>query len=177
MALGAGPHAVGKLEMPLKVDPWNSAALGIGGIVFSTEIHSVDPDGAYAAPILEGQGPLIAGGKQFVPAATNRFQRTQTIYFYTEVYDPSLGSANPPVIDSSVLRMQYRVLDQKTGEVKIDTGLNGVAGYVHPGNPVVPFATRLPVAQLAAGHYRLEVRAAIPSSQETVARVIDFELN
>jgi VWFA-related protein len=176
IAMDAGPNSVGKVEVPLKVDPWNSTALGIGGIAFSTEIHPADQAGASAAPILEGQGPLIAGGKQFVPAATNRFQKSQTIYFYTEVYDPALGSANPPPIDSSTLKMQYRVLDQKTGEVKMDTGLNGVPGYIHAGNPVVPFATRLSVAQLPAGSYRLEVRAAIPLSQDAVARIVDFEL-
>jgi len=169
MAVGAGANAVGKVDMPLKVEPWNSTALGISGIAFSTEARPVDAAGAAAAPILEGQGPLIAGGKQFVPAATNRFGRSQTVYFYTEVYDLAT--------DLSGLKMEYRVLDAKTNDVKVDTGLNGVAGYVRPGNPVVPFATRLSVGQLPAGAYRLEVRATNATGQETVARTVEFELN
>jgi len=169
LAIGTGPNAVGKVTMPLKVEPWNNAALGIGGIAFSTENHPVSPATAATAPILEGEGPLIAAGRQFIPVATNRFAKSQPIYFYTEVYDPA--------VDASGLRMQYRVLDQKTGEVKMDTGLNGVASYVHPGNPVVPFATRLSVAQLPTGSYRLEVIAAVPASQQAVTRSIDFELN
>jgi hypothetical protein len=172
MAMGAGPNAVGKVEMPLTVEPWNSATFGIGGIAFSTETHPVDTSSTSAAPILEGQGPLVAGGKQFVPATTNRFNRSQQIYFYTEVYDPALANSNPPP-----LAMQYRVLDRKTGEVRINTGFNGISGYVQPGNPAVPFATRLPVSQLPAGQYRLEVTAAIPSSGVTVSRNIEFELS
>jgi hypothetical protein len=53
--------------------------------------------------------------------------------------------------------MEYRVLDRRTGEVRQDTGMAGVASYIRPGNPMVPFATRLAVSQLPAGQYRLEV--------------------
>ena len=42
MAIGAGPSAVGKVEMPLKVDPWTGAGLGIGGIAFSTDLRTAD---------------------------------------------------------------------------------------------------------------------------------------
>jgi hypothetical protein len=85
--------------------------------------------------------------------------------------DPALGGANPPSPT-----MQYRILDKKTGEVKLDSGVGSVASFVRPGNPLVPFATRLAVAELPAGSYRLEVRAANPSVQDAVARTVDFEL-
>lgn len=94
------------------------------------------------------------------------------VYFYTEVYEPTLGSANP-----STLSMQVRVLDQKTSELQFDTGMASVAGYVQPGNLMVPFATALPVTQLPPGSYRLEVKAAHSSGPDVVARTIDFELN
>jgi len=48
--------------------------------------------------------------------------------------------------------------------------------FVRAGDPVVPFGTHLPVAQLPAGLYRLEVRAVIPASQEAATRTIDFEV-
>jgi hypothetical protein len=168
---GAGPNAVARLEMPLAVEPWNSASFGISDIALSTEIRAVDPVPSTGGPVLEGRGPLMAGGRQFVPAASNRFRRSGQIYFYTEVYDPALGGANP-----SSPTMQYRILDKKTGEVKLDSGVGSVASFVRPGNPLVPFATRLAVAELPAGSYRLEVRAANPSVQDAVARTVDFEL-
>jgi len=174
LAIGAGSNAVGKLEMPLNVDPWSAASLGIGGIALSTDVRAVDQNAQAAlrdGPVLEGHGPLTAGGKQFVPAATNRFARSAPIYFYTEIYDAALAAANPPG-----LLLQYRILDGKTGEARAETGMAGIGRYVRPGNPVVPFATRLQLEQLPAGLYRMEVRVGILGSQETAARTIDFEL-
>ena len=167
LAMGGGPGLFGKISAPLKVDPWNSAKFGIADIAFSTEARPVDSIAA-VAPILEGQGPLTAGGKEFTPASTSHFQRSDQLYFYTEIYDAEA--------DPATLRLQFRIIDAKTSEVKVDTGLNSIAGYVHNGNPVIPFATRLPVAQLPAGVYRLEVRA-MTSNQDAVVRTADFELN
>jgi hypothetical protein len=170
LAIGAGANGASKLEAPLKIEAWNPASFGIGSIALSTETHPVDTASASAAPILEGQGPLVANGRQFVPAATNRFQRSDKVYFYTEFYDPA-------AIDQSALKMEYCILDQKTGQAKGCSDMVSLASFVHPGNPVVPFATQLPaVAQLPAGQYRLEVRGAIPN-QPMVTRAIDFELH
>jgi VWFA-related protein len=171
MAIGTGPNAVGKVEMPLKVDAWSAASLGMGGVAFSTDMRAADSADPAGGPVLEGHGPLMAGGKQFVPAATNRFARSAPLYFYTEIYDAAVAGANPPTLE-----MQYRILDAKTGEAKAETPMVGIGNYVRPGNPVVPFATRLQLAQLPAGPYRLEVRTGIAGSQEIAVRTMDFEL-
>jgi VWFA-related protein len=176
MAIGASPSAVGKVEMPLEVEPWNSASFGIGGIAFSTDVQPLEPVPAAGGPILEGRTPLVAVGRRFIPAGTTRFRRSDQLYFYTEVYDPALSGENP-AIDQSVLTMEYRVLDRRTGEVRQATGMAGVASYIRPGNPLVPFATRLALSQLPAGQYRLEVRAGHSTGQQTVARTADFDLN
>jgi VWFA-related protein len=171
MAIGAGPSAVGKVEMPLKVDAWSAASLGMGGIAFSTGVRAADSADPAPGPVLEGRGPLMAGGKQFVPAAANKFTRSAPLYFYTEIYDAALAGANPPALE-----MQYRILDGKTGEARAESAMAGIGSYVRPGNPVVPFATRLQLAQLPAGSYRLEVRTQAAGSQEIAVRTIDFEL-
>ncbi len=156
LAVGAGSGAVGKVSVPLKVEPWNAASFGMGSVAFSTSMHDVDA-ASLVAPSLE-TAQMMAGGKMFVPSARNRFGKTEAVYFYTEIYDPALslaaGSAAP------ALTVEYRVLDAKSGTVNVDSGVGGVGSYVRPGNPVVPFATRLPLAQLAAGDYRLEIRTA-----------------
>jgi hypothetical protein len=169
MTIGVGPDAAGQIEAPLEVDPWNSAHLGIGGIALSREAHPAGDSGA--APVLEGRGPLVAGGMRFVPSATGRLRRSERAWFYTEIYDPLLAGQNPPAV-----QVRMRILDRKTGEVKVDTGTAGAASYVHEGNPVVPFATALPLANLPAGSFRLEVTAGDSSGPSTVARSIDFEL-
>jgi VWFA-related protein len=168
LAMGAGPTA-GKKEVALNVEPWSSTNLGIGGIALSTDARPVDPAVAAGGPAPPGS--LVAGGKEFVPAATDRFQRSDRVYFYTEVYDPALAGAN-----AAGLTMQFRILDRKTGDVKQDSGRGSVTNFVRPGNSVVPFATVLPVARLDPGLYRLEVLAANSSAPGTVTRAVDFEL-
>jgi hypothetical protein len=174
MTAAVSPDSAQKLELPLEVPAWNSASFGIGAIAWSTEARPVAAPSASAAPILEGRAPLVAGGKEFVPAATNRFHRSQPVFFYTEVYDPSLDagkSANSPLL------MQYRVIERATGAVKMDTGMLGASGYVTEGDPVVPFATRLPVTQLDPGSYVLEVRAGHSSGTDTITRTARFDLD
>ena len=74
------------------------------------------------------------------------------------------------------LALEYRVVDRNTGEVKKDSGMAGIGGYVRPGNSVVPFATSLPVSALGPGLYRLEVRASHSSGSDVVTRAADFEV-
>ena len=158
LELGAGSDSVGKKEVPLTVEPWNSSSFAMGGIALSHDARPV------AGPIPTGS--LVAGGKVFAPAASNRFLKSGPAYFYTEVYDSAPGS----------LAMEYLIFDAKIGEVKLDTGMAGVGSFVRPGSSVVPFAIALPVGQLAAGSYRLEVRAGHTGAAEVVKRTIDFEV-
>ena len=154
MTVGTG-HSKGKVTLPLNIDPWHESAFGIGGIAFCTEGQSAGREAT-----------LVAGGKDFVLAPGNRFGKSDRVYFYTEVYDPS----------PATLAMEYRVIERNTGDVKLDSGMAGVAGYVHPGNTVVPFATTLPVAKLQPGSYRLEVRAGHSSGEEAASRTADFDV-
>ena len=171
LAVGAGPNAVAKLDRALLIDPWNSATFGLSAIAMSNAAHPVDAAPSSGGLVLEGRGPLVAAGRQIVPAAANRFARSNEVYFYVEIYDPALSSGNP-----SPGTMQYRILDRATGDVKRDSGIGTIVNFVRPGNPVVRFATRLAVADLPAGTYRLEVRAANAPQQNAAARSLDFEL-
>ena len=51
-----------------------------------------------------------------------------------------------------------RVLDRKTNEQKLDSGMFEVTQLGKPGNPVVAVALKLPVDQLAPGSYRAEFK-------------------
>jgi VWFA-related protein len=159
LEVGGGTGTVSQKEVPLQIEPWNSGSFGIGGIALSREARPAQ------GPAMTGS--LIAGGKEFVAAAGNRFHVSERVYFYTEVYEQG---------DAGGLTMQYRVLERNSGEVKLDSGMAGAGGFVRPGNPVVPFATVLPVAKLAPGSYRLEVRAGHSSGADPATRTIDFEV-
>ncbi len=172
LAIGAGPDALGKVETPLTIQPSNSTSFAIGDIALSTGARPASVDSGLDAIDPENRAPLVAGGKEFVPASTDVYTKTARLYFYTEIDDPSLKSATPPTIT-----VQLRILDAKTGEAKLDTGKAGIGNYVRPGNSVIPFATALPLAQLPAGQYTLEVRAEHSSGPETVTRTKNFEVN
>ncbi len=160
MTAGAGPKAFGKTQIPLNVNPWNAANFGIGSIAFSNSAREV-PEG------FSSDKTLIAGGSAFVPSVTNRFRNSDKLYFYTEVYEPPAPTS---------LSMQYRVIDQKNGAIAMDSGMVSASNYIHPRSTTIPFATTVPIARLAPGTYRLEIRAAPTPEASAVARTVDFEI-
>lgn len=168
LAVGAGPNAVAKVEAPLTIEPWNSSSFGASALALSTVLHPVDESAAGGGLTIEGKGSLRAGGRELVVAAVKRFRKADPLYFYLEIYAPGVSEG---------LTLQYRILDAKTGEVRADSGLGSISGFIRPGNPVIPFATRLDVTQIPAGFWRLEVRASGPPGDASATRSIDFELN
>jgi hypothetical protein len=165
MTIAAGPSATRQIEAPLNIERWKPTTPGMGSIAFSTESRATD-----AGRSTNGVRPLVAAGREFVPATRSHFGRDEHVYFYTEIYAPQLKGGSP-----ANLLLEYRVVDRVTGKTVMDSGAAGVAGYVHPGDPLVPFATTLDVAKLEPGSYRLELRATC--SGEGVGRNADFDLN
>jgi VWFA-related protein len=158
ITVGSGTSVVGVKEVPLTIAPWGAGTFGMGQIALSV--------GATAVSGPPHMGALIAAGHEFSPVAHASFQKSDRVYLYTEFED----AANP-----AGLIMEYRVLDSATGAVKLDGQKGSVSTFVRPGSPVVPVATVVPFAQLAAGLYRLEVTAGHPGA-ETLSRSIDFEI-
>lgn len=168
LALGAGPGSAGKLEVPFKVNPRNPT-LAMSALAFSTEVRPVDTEGETA--VVETQAPLVAGGREFIPSAVDRVSKSGKAYIYTRFYDASLATATP-----STLKVEMKITDAKTGEMKGDTGMVGISSYIHAGSPDVPFGTALPIPQLTPGHYRAEFTVSHSGGPETAARTLDFEV-
>jgi hypothetical protein len=167
LSLGTGPNAVAKLEAPLAVAPWNGSAFAISPVVLSSETHPVEAEGSGGRLFLEGKGPLTAGGRVFVPSSATKFPRSAPFYFYFEIYDPGAAEG---------VLLQYRVLDAKSGEIRADSGVAAISSYIRPGNPLIPFATRLGLEKLPPGAYRVEVKAGMQPDAMTAVRTADFEL-
>jgi hypothetical protein len=51
-----------------------------------------------------------------------------------------------------------------------------VGDFLRPGSSVIPVALDVPVHLLAAGSYRLEVKATDPASSVVALRTADFEV-
>ncbi len=171
VVFSSGGESFGKLEQPLVVEPNDGNQFGLSGLALSKEIHKVaDLETALDAELLEGRSPLVALGLQFTPTGANRFKTTDPATMYLEIYEPLLVGGNPPKV-----AVELRLVDRKTGERKVDSGVVEVANFIHAGNPVIPVGLRLPVASLAAGSYRAEL-TALDSAGKSVVRSADFEI-
>ena len=71
--------------------------------------------------------------------------------------------------------MRMRILDRATGEEQVDSGPMDAGAWMKRGNPVIPIALTLPVSNLPAGSYRLEVRVT-GSGDASVVRRADFDM-
>ena len=156
-------ESFGKIQVPLVIGPWTGAELALSGLVLSRETRPAADVGLSLS--LGGQTPLIAGSTQVVPSGSGSFARTDTAFFYFEVYDP-----DPPSVT-----VRVRALDRKTGGTKWDSGFSKLPLPSNGGKPSIPAMARLPFDSLGPGLWTLEV-AASDSAGKTVTRTGDFEV-
>jgi hypothetical protein len=172
VVFSSGGESFGKLEQPLVVDPNDGTQFGLSGLALSKERNRVSElETALDAELLEGRAPLVALGWQFTPTGANRFKTTDPAAMYLEIYEPLLVGENPPKVG-----VELRLLDRKTGEQKVDSGIVEVASFIRAGNPVIAVGLKLPVATLTAGSYRAELTAS-DSAGKSVVRSADFEVD
>jgi hypothetical protein len=169
VAVGSG-EAFGKASLPVEIEPWDPSRLSMGALAIG-RIRRGGGAGLTAGlepGLLEGATPLVAGGLQVAPIGTARFPVTGAAAVYTEINAPAAVSGAPEVT------LHVRYVDLATEFIKLDSGEVSAARYARPGSPVIPVAFDLPLKQLAAGHYQVQIRvSAGPSS---TVRTADFEV-
>ena len=170
VAFRSAGEAFGKLETPLAIDPYNGKQFALGGVALSKQLQQASGLGIDQA-MLEDRTPLVSRGIQLIPSGTNRFKKTDPASFYTEIYEPLMVGAEPPTV-----ALQLRVLDSKTGAEKLDTGFINMASLEQTGNAVIPVGMKVPIMDLAAGAYRLEMKAMDSAGNVTQVRTVEFEL-
>ena len=172
VVFSAAGEGFGKLESPLLVDPYDSKKFSLSTIALSREMHKVnDLDTTLDAALLADKTPLIVSGVQLTPDASNVFQKDGPGAFYLEIYEPSMTEEKPHKVG-----LQMVVIDRKTNEQKLDTGLVNMSQYAHAGSPVIPVGMRVPAKELAVGSYRAEFKAADDAGNVSVVRTADFEV-
>jgi hypothetical protein len=166
-------ESFGKLEMPLAIDPYDEKEFSMSGVALSKQVRKASDLGTgLDALLLEDRVPLIADGMQLVPYGSNHFKKGDLVAFYTELYEPLLVSAQG---GSPVVAFDLRVLDGKTGEQKVDTGLLRVGLPAQKGSPTVPVAGKVPTEALGPGSYKVEIKAVDDAGKE-FKRTTDFEI-
>jgi hypothetical protein len=170
VVFSAGGENFGKIEKPLVVEPFDGKQFAVSSLALAKELIKSDTDVGMDAVLIEDKVPLVALGKQAIPAAEYRFAQNDTPGIYLEIYDSGLTDEKPPEVGFAI-----KVIDQKTGTEKMNSGNLPLKQYVRPGNPVVPVILNLPIKELAPGMYHLEVMG-LDTAGKSMIRTADFEV-
>jgi VWFA-related protein len=170
VVFSAGGENFGKIEKPLVIEPYDGKQFAVSGMALG-ELHPLAHDESMDAVLIEDKVPLVALGVQTIPTGQYTFKNTDSPGIYLEAYEPGLVDENPPK-----LMMALKITDRKSGEQKVASGTMEIgANYIHKGNPMVPIVLKLPVKDLPAGAYRLDI-AVGDSTGKQMSRSADFEV-
>ncbi len=133
--------AVGSFEAPIVVPQLRDNALKLSSVVLSTQLQPATGRG--------GGNPLVRDGVQLLPNLTRVVTSSQKVYFYYEVYDPSIADAATEVRTSLAF---YR------GTTKVyETPIVERQMVDDPSRRAVVFQFELPSGALAPGTYTCQV--------------------
>ncbi|HXF14082.1 MAG TPA: VWA domain-containing protein, partial [Terriglobales bacterium] len=139
VVFSSGGESFGKLQAALAVDPYDGKHFNLSPLALSKETHPIsDLAQGLDADLMQGDVPLVYHGVQIVPAADYHFKKTDPAVVYMEIYAPSMAESNPPQIG-----LQYAIVDTKTGQAKISTGIPKVSDG--SGRAVLPLGLKVPV--------------------------------
>jgi len=173
VVFSASGEGFGKLESPLLVDTYDSKKFSLSGVAMSRQMRKVnDLDASLDATLLADKTPMIVGGVEMTPGASNVFQKDGPGAFYLEIYEPSLLDEKPHKVI-----LQMVILDKKTNQPKINSGAMDMAQYARAGNAVIPVGLRIPSKELGPGSYRAEFEAKDDAGNLTALRTADFEVS
>jgi VWFA-related protein len=169
VVFSSGNESFGKLQLPLVIDSYDGKQFSMSGVALSNQMQRVaDLSTGLDSELLGDRTPLVVQGVQVVPSASNRFKKTDNVGVYAEIYAPLLTGPKPPQVGVELI-----VTDRKTGEKKVDVASRAAT---QAGSAVAPVGLKVPVATLAAGSYRVELRALDSAGNSVKPRTADFEL-
>ena len=172
VVLSAGGDTFGKFESPLQIDPYDGKHFSLGGVALTNSAEKVtDIPTGLDSQLLEDRTPLVVKGLQMIPSGSNRFKKSDNVIVYTEVYEPLLTSANPPIVGFG-----YHVYERVSNKEVRFTGVMRADDFIQKGNPVIPVALRVIVQDLPAGSYRLVMQAVDGVGSNAPDRTVDFEV-
>src|SRR5467141_1442976 len=172
VVLSAGGDAFGKFESPLAIDPYDGKHFSLSGVALTNSAQRMNdiPTGLDSV-LLEDRTPLVVKGTQIVPSGSNRFKHTDNVILYTEIYEPLLTSATPPMVG-----MAYRIFERSTNKQVFFTEVLRADDYIQKGNSVIPIGLKVKVDDLKPGSYRLVMQAVDSAKNHAPDRSVDFDV-
>jgi VWFA-related protein len=173
VVLSAGGDAFGKFESPLAIDPYDGKHFSLGGVALTNSAQKLNdiPTGLDSA-LLEDRTPLVVKGMQIVPSGSNRFKHTDTVVLYSEIYEPLLTSATPPMV-----AFAYRLFDRTTNKELFFTNIIRADEFIQKGNSVIPVGMKVKVDDLKPGSYRLVMQAVDSAKNHAPDRTVEFDIS
>jgi outer membrane lipoprotein-sorting protein len=160
----------GRADTSFTVPDFTSSALAMSGIALCKRYHQPlsDERGPTRAPQYV---PLMFDGLEFTPAGDADFQKGEQLMTYAEVYSPQPASAAPPE-----LFLEMKVIDTKSGEVRIGTGPRPMNSAGKLGN-TVPVVWTMEIDKLPPGSYQIQARASDSKGTTSEWRMASFTLS
>jgi hypothetical protein len=163
---------LGRAEVPLTIDAYDGKELAMSSIALCKRLRdaAVAAKEDTAANFALQHVPLVSKGIEFVPAGDTIFEKSEPLFAYFEVYEPS--SAGP----AEKVTVQMRILDAGSGQVAGNFAPLDAAPYQTKGSLMLHIARTIPIKQLPKGAYRLQVRATDSTGASTAWRAADFSV-
>jgi VWFA-related protein len=172
MVLSAGGESFATTQMPLEIEPYDGKQFGLSGVAMSNDARSIAAlSTVLDSELLDERQPLVVKGMQIMPSPNNRFKKADQVSFYTEIYEPLVGSAAPFRVG-----IKYTIVDPKTNKPVFDSGLMLANSFIDTGSPVMPIGLFIHCSALPAGDYRLVVQAMDDQKHQSPERTADFHL-
>jgi hypothetical protein len=148
VVFSSGGKDLGKLELPLNINPYNPGEFAISGLALSRETAlASELDFGGNSVLLGNRTSLVAAGTRYVPSGSDRFVKGGPGFVYFEAYEPRSA---PVTVDLRILDAQSRETKKDSGPIRIEAPQDGAALRI--GEP-------LPLDGLDLGSYLLEVSA------------------
>lgn len=170
VVMSAGGQKFGKYEMLLEIELYDESQFHISDVALSNQMRPVSQlTLSFDTALLEERIPLVVSNVEMIPSPSNRFSRDEKVGLYVEVYEPLMLRATPPRVG-----IIYDLIDRKTNQRVFTSNTILVNHFAEQGNPVIPVGVFVPVDQLAAGEYRLEVLARDAEGNVSSQQTEDF---
>jgi len=172
VVLSAGGDAFGKFESPLRIDAYDGKHFSLGGVALTNSAQKVnDIPETLDSALLEDRTPLVVKGMQIVPSGSNRFKHTDNVVVYSEIYEPLMTAATPPIV-----AMGYTILERANNNKLFSTGAQRCDDFIQKGNAVIPIGMKVKVDDLKPGSYRLVMQAVDSAKNQAPNREVDFDI-
>lgn len=172
------PLKAGVVRQSLKVPNYWEEGLTTSSIVLADK---VEPFTSELTSEVQIRRPFVFGKEEWVPAPDSKFAQSESLSFYFQIYNPTLGADKRPDVtidyafyvkpaaEGAAAKEQYF---NKTETVVFNPTTLPAAfdGTVHS----LPGAQQVPLASFAPGEYRLEITITDKLGKKTVKRNLTF---